>query len=146
MSANPRLRTQPCRDLSSARRDYSACSRAPCVFALVVHLWSTSCVRRRFSSSTLSVQKSLWWENPRESSAAFEEGVQMESKCRCASRSDAEAPTTAFDLCKLTANIQTGSSKVCRKNADTSCRKLPTNCVHGWVEVGLEGSQRNLRP
>jgi hypothetical protein len=126
MSANPHLRTQPCRDLSSARRECSACCSVPCVFAPVVHLWSTSCVRRRFSTSAFLVRESPGGESLRESSAAFKEGEQMKSKCRCASRSDAEARTTAFDPCRLPANIQTGSSKIYTKNADSSCRKLPT--------------------
>ncbi len=44
---------------------------------------------------------------------AFEEGVQMESKCRCASRPDAGDP--AFDLCKLGGNIRQALLNVHRR-------------------------------
>ena len=41
----------------------------------------------------------------------------MESSFRCASRSDAGTPTTAFDLLKLAANILNVSWKVYRNDA-----------------------------
>ena len=58
-----------------------------------------------------------------------EKGVQMKSKSGCASRSDAGNMSTAYDLCTLRANIRFRSEKVCRKNADKSCRNIPTKRV-----------------
>jgi len=51
-------------------------------------------------------------KHPGNREVAGEEGVQMETGIRCATRSDAGTPTTAFDLCELKSNIQTASSKV----------------------------------
>jgi hypothetical protein len=53
----------------------------------------------------------------------------MVSNFRCASRSDAEIPTTAIDLCKLAANIQTRFSNVCRKGSENVVGNSLIFCV-----------------
>jgi len=45
---------------------------------------------------------------------------------RCLSRSGAGIPITAFDTCKLAANVQTRASIICRTDADFWCRNTPT--------------------
>ena len=71
----------------------------------------------------------------------------MESSFRCASRSDAGTPTTAFDLCKLAANIQTSSLNVCRNDAENAVGQilifrvgifLHVLMLHGLVEKPLD--------